>query len=143
MRGINKTPIEELRFSIRTYNCLRRGNIRYVEDLSTKSADDLLAIRGLGYSTLKEIMSVIGGEVYETAKTYKTWEVLKMLGNNPNRIFKSDSGEHITLKKSEKDKNRFELFNPVSGENICINYIYFDKRQCRWEEIKNEAKTAM
>ena len=47
MRGINKTPIEELRFSIRTYNCLRRGNIRYVEDLSTKSAEDLLAIRGL------------------------------------------------------------------------------------------------
>ncbi|KDR96189.1 RNA polymerase, alpha chain C terminal domain [Peptoclostridium litorale DSM 5388] len=143
MRGVNKTPIEELRFSIRTYNCLRRGNIRYVEELSEKSKEDLLAIRGLGYSTLKEIMSVMGGDISHSLKTYKTWEVLKMLSGNPNRVFRSDSGEHITLKKSENDKNKFELFNPVSGENVCINHIYFDKRQCQWEEMKSDVKAAI
>ena len=37
--------IEKLNFSVRTYNCLKRGKIDTVEQLREKSDDDLMAIR--------------------------------------------------------------------------------------------------
>jgi len=51
------TPIESLQhcFSSRTYNCLVRGDIHTIGDLASKRPADLLIIRNLGQSSLKEI----------------------------------------------------------------------------------------
>jgi len=136
MKGTNMTPIEELKFSLRTYNCLRRGRIRYVEELEGKTVDELLTIRGLGDNTLKEIMSVLGRDQLQQEKRYKTWEVLKMLNGNPSRVFVNNFGECMTLRRSESDKNRFELYNPISKQKVDIGYVYFDNRQYQWEEIE-------
>lgn len=50
------TSIEELELSIRTYNCLRRGGIATVEELTQKTYRDMLMIRNLGKKSLKELM---------------------------------------------------------------------------------------
>ena len=52
--------IEELNFSVRTYNCLKRGKIDTVEQLRETSDDDLMAIRCFGISCLKEVHQKLG-----------------------------------------------------------------------------------
>lgn len=52
--------IEELNFSVRTRNCLRRGKIDTVEQLMATSDDELMSIRCFGVSCLKEVHQVLG-----------------------------------------------------------------------------------
>lgn len=47
--------IDELDFSVRTYNCLKRGKIDTVEQLSQMSDDDLLRLRCFGQRCLAEV----------------------------------------------------------------------------------------
>lgn len=47
--------IEELDLSVRAYNVLRRARIETVEQLQQLSDDDLLRLRNMGVSTVKEI----------------------------------------------------------------------------------------
>lgn len=54
--------IEELNFSVRTYNCLKRKKIDTVEQLRDISDDDLLSIRSFGAGCLKEVRSRIKGK---------------------------------------------------------------------------------
>ena len=48
--------IDVLNLSNRSYNCLKRANIITLEDLASKEENDLLKIRGLGQTNLKEII---------------------------------------------------------------------------------------
>lgn len=52
---ILEKPVEELELSARSYNCLKRANINYVEDLTKKSYEDMLKVRNLGSKSLEEI----------------------------------------------------------------------------------------
>lgn len=47
--------IEELKLSVRAYNCLKRKRYDTVEQVQYASDEELLNIRGLGVSCLKEI----------------------------------------------------------------------------------------
>ena len=47
--------IEELKLSVRTYNCLKRAGINTVEELQTIPIDELEMIRGMGERCLEEI----------------------------------------------------------------------------------------
>ena len=49
------TPIEELDFSIRSYNCLMRAGIRTVGELCSLTEEDLSRIRNLGRKSTEEI----------------------------------------------------------------------------------------
>lgn len=53
--------IEELNFSVRTYNCLKRRGIDTVEKLKEKSEEDLMKIRGFGAGCLKEVREKLKG----------------------------------------------------------------------------------
>lgn len=48
--------IEEMEFSIRTYNCLKRAGIKTVRDLTEMTEDDMLKVRNLGRKSLDEII---------------------------------------------------------------------------------------
>jgi DNA-directed RNA polymerase subunit alpha len=50
-----KMTIEELDFSVRSNNCLRRAGINIVEDLTKKSESDLKKVRNLGTKSLEEV----------------------------------------------------------------------------------------
>lgn len=49
-------PIGTLDLSVRAYNCLRRGNINTVKELSQKTPQDLLRIRNMGKGSVNEIV---------------------------------------------------------------------------------------
>lgn len=52
---LEKINIEELDFSVRTWNCLRRAGIDNLRQLVNKSANELYKIRNLGRKCLQEI----------------------------------------------------------------------------------------
>ena len=49
--------IEELDLSVRAYNCLKRAGINTVEDLVSKSEDEMMKVRNLGRKSLEEVMA--------------------------------------------------------------------------------------
>ncbi len=47
--------IEELDLSVRSFNCLKRANINTVEDLISKTEDEMIKVRNLGRKSLEEV----------------------------------------------------------------------------------------
>ena len=49
--------IEELDLSVRSFNCLKRANINTVADLISKTEDEMIKVRNLGYKSLEEVIN--------------------------------------------------------------------------------------
>ncbi len=56
-----ETPIEDLDFSVRAFNCLKRANINTLGDLTARSELEMMKIRNLGKKSLKEVIDKIKG----------------------------------------------------------------------------------
>ena len=54
-----ETPIDDLDFSVRAYNCLKRANIHTLQDLVNKDESEIMKIRNLGKKSLKEVLDKI------------------------------------------------------------------------------------
>lgn len=54
-----ETPIEEVEFSVRAYNCLKRAGIHTVQDLVNKKESEVTKIRNLGKKSLKEVLDKV------------------------------------------------------------------------------------
>ena len=54
-----ETSIDDLDFSVRAYNCLKRANINILGDLVEKSELEMMKIRNLGKKSLKEVIDKI------------------------------------------------------------------------------------
>ncbi|NLM83166.1 MAG: DNA-directed RNA polymerase subunit alpha [Clostridiales bacterium] len=48
--------IEELDLSVRSFNCLKRANINTVEDLISKTEEEMIKVRNLGRKSLEEVI---------------------------------------------------------------------------------------
>ena len=48
--------IEELDMSVRSFNCLKRAGINTVEDLISKTEEDMIKVRNLGKKSLEEVI---------------------------------------------------------------------------------------
>lgn len=48
--------IEELDLSVRSFNCLKRAGINTVEDLISRSEEDMMKVRNLGRKSLEEVI---------------------------------------------------------------------------------------
>lgn len=53
--------IEELDFSVRTYNCLKKANVMTIGELVQKSEGDLMQIRNFGKKSLNEVKEKLQG----------------------------------------------------------------------------------
>ncbi len=49
--------IDELEFSVRSYNCLKRAGINTVEELTNKTSEDMMKVRNLGRKSLEEVLA--------------------------------------------------------------------------------------
>ncbi|MBO4853771.1 MAG: DNA-directed RNA polymerase subunit alpha [Oscillospiraceae bacterium] len=49
--------IEELDLSVRSFNCLKRANINTVEDLISRTEDEMMKVRNLGRKSLEEVIN--------------------------------------------------------------------------------------
>lgn len=54
-----ETPIEDLDFSVRAYNCLKRAGVHTLQDLVNKSDAEVMKIRNLGKKSLKEVLDKV------------------------------------------------------------------------------------
>ena len=54
-----ETPIEEIEFSVRAYNCLKRAGINTMQDLIDKKEVEVTKIRNLGKKSLKEVIDKV------------------------------------------------------------------------------------
>ena len=54
-----ETPIEEIEFSVRAYNCLKRASINTMQDLIDMTEADVSKIRNLGKKSLKEVIDKV------------------------------------------------------------------------------------
>ena len=48
--------IDELELSVRSYNCLKRAGINTVQELCSKTTDDMMKVRNLGRKSLEEVL---------------------------------------------------------------------------------------
>jgi DNA-directed RNA polymerase subunit alpha len=59
--------IEELDLSVRSFNCLKRANIHTVEELISKTEDEMMKVRNLGRKSLEEVihkLAMLGLELF-------------------------------------------------------------------------------
>ena len=49
--------IDELELSVRSYNCLKRAGINTVEELCSKTSEDMMKVRNLGRKSLDEVLA--------------------------------------------------------------------------------------
>ena len=64
--------IEELDLSVRSFNCLKRANINTVEDLISKTEDEMMKVRNLGRKSLEE-------DVYKRQESSRSSAAFKRL----------------------------------------------------------------
>jgi len=65
--GAPDVRIEELDFSVRTYNCLKKANIQTVADLVKTSEEELMNIRNFGRKSLVEVQEKLAQFGYNLA----------------------------------------------------------------------------
>ena len=49
--------IDELELSVRSYNCLKRANINTVEELCSRTPEEMMKVRNLGRKSLEEVLT--------------------------------------------------------------------------------------
>jgi len=54
-----ETAIEDLDFSVRAYNCLKRASVHTLQDLVNMSETEIMKIRNLGKKSLKEVLDKV------------------------------------------------------------------------------------
>ena len=54
---ILELTIEELDLSVRSFNCLKRANINNVEDLISRTGEDMMKVRNMGRKSLEEVQN--------------------------------------------------------------------------------------
>ncbi len=54
-----ETAIEDLDFSVRSFNCLKRAGIHTVADIVNKSEQDMIKVRNLGKKSLEEVIKKV------------------------------------------------------------------------------------
>ena len=62
--------IDELELSVRSYNCLKRAGINTVEELCSKTSEDMMKVRNLGRKSLDEVL----GKLKELGLSLKSGE---------------------------------------------------------------------
>jgi len=60
--------IDDLDLSVRSYNCLKRAGINTVEDLTTKTGEDMMKVRNLGRKSLDEVIAKLSSLGLELRK---------------------------------------------------------------------------
>ena len=54
---VENMSIDELELSVRSYNCLKRAGFNTVEELTRKTAEDMMKVRNLGRKSLEEVLA--------------------------------------------------------------------------------------
>ena len=116
-----QAPIEELRLSVRSYNCLSKAGIRNIGELIERKECELLTIRNFGRKSLAEIKKLL----FESGLTLGT-------------LF--SSADYITPASPIVNTDSDKLISPQSFES-CLEYIYkYIVQKGALREVLNDRK---
>jgi len=66
--NIEDMKIEELDFTVRSYNCLKKAGVNTISDLTSMTYNELLKIKNLGKKSLDEILEKMKDLGYDLEK---------------------------------------------------------------------------
>lgn len=113
--------IEELKFSVRVRNCLRRARIETMEQLREQSDDDLMQIRGFGVKCLWEVRRKLGQAPATETEAGEAGGGHRRMANSAEqmaifRLGQMDMKESIlALVKENAEASRDELLELIRG----------------------------
>ena len=107
-----KKSVKDLGLSIRSENCLLRGEIKLVGDLLSKSHNDLLKIHNLGKKSLTEIEE----KIEELRSELIPAETFAGIADNAKEGLSSDKASDVLLTEILQDTET-ALANDASGKN--------------------------
>ena len=105
----NCFELENLDFSVRTYNILKRAHVNTLDDILKKTYNDLIKISNIGKHSLNEIVEKLKEQGYE----YANADELPQLIKNPNNTDSFDKNKLLTDLIEDK-----KLTNPLYRANI-------------------------
>lgn len=119
---VGDIPITALGLSTRTLNCLRRGCIFNISDLTKCTEDDLHKIRRFGKNGINEVIEKLK-EYNVTLRPADTPEIVEYV-NDSNIL--SDDTSLANIKLSQFARNTLQLHN-VETVGDLINIVYHRK----------------
>jgi len=105
----NCVELEDLDFSVRTYNILKRAHVNTLDDILNKTYDDLIHISNMGKHSLNEIVEKLKEQGYEYTNAHDLPQLIKC----PNNTDSFDKNK--LLIDIIKDK---KLTNPLHRASI-------------------------
>ena len=106
------TTIEELNLSVRAFNCLKQVGINTVEDLLSKTEDDLMRVRNLGRRCVDEVLTKLSEYGY------------KLNENGVFEHYKSVPLHFNTTANLSKHYLKLYSLTTIKDENLLIDGFY-------------------
>lgn len=86
-------PVEDLELSVRSANCLKNANIRYIGELVTRSEGEMLKTKNFGRKSLNEIKEILIRMGLNLGMKIEGWPPPGWDPNNPPQVMRnSDEG---------------------------------------------------
>lgn len=124
--------IEELDFSVRTYNCIKRAGIDCVSDILDRDVDDIKKLRNLGSRSFDEVITKLGTfgiEIVEDKDGTRKFKSIKDISENSNNnldlVEKCDKEINILnemLSSFEEERAKLDQKAEIY-DSICKYYL--------------------
>ena len=122
--------IEELDLSVRSFNCLKRAGINTVEDLVSKSEDEMMKVRNLGRKSLEEVMvekeddekeKVLEMSIDELELSVRSYNCLKRAGINTVEELTNKTPEDMMKVRNLGRKSLEEVLAKLKELGLQLN----------------------
>lgn len=84
------TPIEDLKLSLRSYNCLKKVSLNYVEEILNLSNSDISKIKNFGLQNCRELYTAIrrlGFNSFRSGEPFETYIVTRCASRADIKVF--------------------------------------------------------
>lgn len=86
-------PVEDLELSVRSANCLKNANIRYIGELVTRSEGEMLKTKNFGRKSLNEIKEILIRMGLNLGMKIEGWPPPGWDPNNPPQVSRNNAEE--------------------------------------------------
>lgn len=84
-------PVEDLELSVRSANCLKNANIRYIGELVTRSEGEMLKTKNFGRKSLNEIKEILIRMGLNLGMKIEGWPPVGWDPNNPPQVARASA----------------------------------------------------
>lgn len=122
--------IDDLDFSVRSYNCLRRAGINSIEELLAMTPDELMKVRNLGRKPLEEILEKLnemGLKLNTSTVTAKPADSEPTENGNPEKTKNCSEDKQSPAEGSTAYRTVYRVDEYI-GAVTEMNAFFFERR---------------